>query len=69
MTSLLIPAQPAGPPAKLKGGFGLMVLKSPPGRWFVAKIGDIADGILGFVVQGAIRLAPEAPAAAPLCLD
>lgn len=37
----------------LQAGFGVIVLKSPPGRWFFAQIGDIVTGILGFVVQGA----------------
>jgi concentrative nucleoside transporter, CNT family len=37
----------------LQGAFGVLVLKTTPGRWFFQKVGDIINGILGFVVEGA----------------
>lgn len=33
--------------------FGLIVLKSPPGRWFFERVGDLVTGMLGFTVEGA----------------
>jgi CNT family concentrative nucleoside transporter len=33
--------------------FGLIVLKSPPGRWFFERVGEIVNGMLGFTVEGA----------------
>jgi concentrative nucleoside transporter, CNT family len=37
----------------LQAGFGLLVLRSAPGRWFFARVGDVVTGVLGFVVEGA----------------
>ena len=33
--------------------FGLIVLKSPPGRWFFERVGDVVNGMLDFTVEGA----------------
>jgi CNT family concentrative nucleoside transporter len=37
----------------LQAVFGILVLKTPPGRWFFEKVGAVVNGILGFVVEGA----------------
>jgi concentrative nucleoside transporter, CNT family len=37
----------------LQAVFGVLVLKTPPGRWFFEKVGAVVNGILGFVVEGA----------------
>ncbi len=37
----------------LQAVFGLIVLRTAPGRWFFAFVGDVVTGILGFVVNGA----------------
>lgn len=37
----------------LQAVFGVLVLKTTPGRWFFEKLGDVVNGILGFVVEGA----------------
>lgn len=37
----------------LQGVFGVLVLKTTAGRWFFEKVGQVVDGILGFVVEGA----------------
>ena len=33
--------------------FGLLVLKSTPGRWFFEAVGGVVNGLLGFTLQGA----------------
>jgi len=37
----------------LQAAFGLVVLKSPPGRWFFERAGGVVTGLLGFVAEGA----------------
>jgi CNT family concentrative nucleoside transporter len=37
----------------LQAGFGLLVLKTAPGRFFFEKVGDVVTGLLGFVANGA----------------
>lgn len=37
----------------LQACFGLVVLKSPPGRWFFEQVGGVVNGLLGFVIEGA----------------
>lgn len=37
----------------LQAVFGVLVLKTPPGRWFFEKVGAIVNLILGFVAEGA----------------
>jgi concentrative nucleoside transporter, CNT family len=37
----------------LQALFGVLVLKTPPGRWFFEKIGAVVNRILAFVVEGA----------------
>lgn len=37
----------------LQAAFGVLVLRTAPGRWFFEKTGDVITGILGFVVDGA----------------
>jgi CNT family concentrative nucleoside transporter len=37
----------------LQGVFGVLVLKTAPGRWFFEKVGQLVNRILDFVVEGA----------------
>jgi concentrative nucleoside transporter, CNT family len=37
----------------LQALFGVLVLKTPPGRWFFERVGSVVNRILGFVVEGA----------------
>ena len=37
----------------LQGLFGVLVLKTAPGRWFFEKVGQLVNRILDFVVEGA----------------
>jgi concentrative nucleoside transporter, CNT family len=37
----------------LQALFGVLVLKTPPGRWFFERVGAVVNRILGFVVEGA----------------
>jgi CNT family concentrative nucleoside transporter len=37
----------------LQAVFGVLVLKTPQGRWFFQRMGDMVNGVLGFVVEGA----------------
>ena len=37
----------------LQTAFGLLVLKSTPGRWFFESVGGIVNGLLGFTLEGA----------------
>ncbi len=37
----------------LQAAFGFLVLRTEPGRWFFAFVGDVVTGVLGFVVNGA----------------
>ena len=37
----------------LQAVFGVLVLKTGPGRWFFQRLGDMVNGILAFVVEGA----------------
>ena len=37
----------------LQAAFGILVLKTPQGRWFFERVGDMVNGVLGFVVEGA----------------
>jgi CNT family concentrative nucleoside transporter len=37
----------------LQAVFGVLVLKTPQGRWFFQRMGDMVNGVLAFVVEGA----------------
>lgn len=37
----------------LQAAFGILVLKTRPGRWFFERVGEMVNGLLGFVVEGA----------------
>jgi CNT family concentrative nucleoside transporter len=37
----------------LQGVFGVLVLKTAPGRWFFEKVGQLVNRVLDFVVEGA----------------
>jgi CNT family concentrative nucleoside transporter len=48
-----IPWKLVGAGLALQAVFGVLVLKTPPGRWFFEKVGAVVDRVLGFVVEGA----------------
>jgi CNT family concentrative nucleoside transporter len=37
----------------LQAAFGLLVLKTAPGRWFFESVGGVVNGLLGFTLEGA----------------
>jgi CNT family concentrative nucleoside transporter len=37
----------------LQAAFGILVLKTTPGRWFFEGVGEVVNGLLGFTAQGA----------------
>ena len=37
----------------LQATFGFLVLKTTPGRWFFAGVGDVVNGLLSFNAKGA----------------
>jgi CNT family concentrative nucleoside transporter len=48
-----IPWKLVGAGLALQALFGVLVLKTPPGRWFFEKVGGAVDKVLGFVIEGA----------------
>jgi CNT family concentrative nucleoside transporter len=48
-----IPWRLVGAGLALQAAFGVLVLKSTPGRWFFETIGGVVNGLLGFTAQGA----------------
>jgi CNT family concentrative nucleoside transporter len=48
-----IPWKLVGTGLALQALFGVLVLKTPPGRWFFEKVGALVGRILAFVVEGA----------------
>lgn len=48
-----IPWRLVGAGLALQAAFGVLVLKTAPGRWFFELIGKVVDNILGYVVEGA----------------
>jgi CNT family concentrative nucleoside transporter len=48
-----IPWRLVGAGVALQAVFGVIVLKTAPGRWFFERVGEIVNGLLGFQLQGA----------------
>jgi len=48
-----VPWRLVGMGVLLQAAFGVLVLKTTPGRWFFSKFGDVVNGLLGFSDTGA----------------
>jgi CNT family concentrative nucleoside transporter len=48
-----VPWKLVGAGLALQAVFGVIVLKSAPGRWFFERVGEIVNGLLAFQLQGA----------------
>jgi CNT family concentrative nucleoside transporter len=48
-----IPWRLVGAGLALQAAFGMLVLKTAPGRWFFEAVGGVVNGLLGFTLEGA----------------